>query len=58
MNTDQMAEAEQREWQRTNPQQPNATIQELHKLVWEFRREMHPYFPTRNQAYSWGFAFK
>ena len=35
----------------------NATIQELHKLVWEFRREMQDYFPTPNQADSIKFAF-
>ncbi len=57
MNTNQMAELEQMEWQRTNPQQSSPTIQELHAEVWAFRREMAAYFPTPNQADSLAFAF-
>ena len=33
------------------------TIQELHREVWAFRREMAAYFPTPNQADSLAFAF-
>lgn len=33
------------------------TIQELHKLVWDFRREMENYFPTPNREDSLAFAF-
>lgn len=52
-----MAELEQVEWLRTNPQQSSATIQQLHAEVWAFRREMAAYFPTPNQADSLAFAF-
>jgi hypothetical protein len=52
-----MAELEQAEWLRTNPQQSSATIQQLHAEVWKFRREMAAYFPTPNQADSLAFAF-
>lgn len=33
------------------------TIQDLHREVWAFRREMAAYFPTPNQADSLAFAF-
>lgn len=35
----------------------NTTIQELHREVWQFRREMERYFPTPSQADSIAFAF-